>query len=147
MTWFNFQNLCVIFSSLYVWIRAILRVESDVYLEENTISMEDGLWTEPHVHMTSEVYTDKNNEHLQWAKFQWQAQQCYGSFKTTQNALLIRTPVKCNADLLLETIWTGNLVTETGWLTHNETNITKKLYFLPTMIKIKRLYHLSELTT
>lgn len=88
--------------------------------------MQDGLWTEPHVHMTSEVYTEKNKEHLQWLKFQWKAQQCCGSFKTISNALLIWTPAKFNAGLLIEIIWEGNPVTETDWLIHNETKITKK---------------------
>ena len=30
------------------------------FLDEYTTSMQDGLWTEPHVHMTLEVYTKKN---------------------------------------------------------------------------------------
>jgi hypothetical protein len=51
--------------------------------------------------MTSEVYTEKNKEHLQQLKFQWEAQQCCGSFKTISKALLIWTLAKFNAGLLI----------------------------------------------
>jgi hypothetical protein len=40
------------------------------------ISVKDGLCTEPHVHMKSEVYIGENKEHLHCVKFQWEEEQC-----------------------------------------------------------------------